>query len=52
MRVYKWDKSAKEIEISNIPKTFKLLKIVPHAIEILGISLKHKGYAPRQMWSP
>ena len=52
LAVYKWEKSAKEIGISNIPKTFKLLKIVPHAIEVLDISLKHKGYAPRQMWSP
>ncbi len=52
LTVYKWEKSAKELGISNIPKTFKLLKIVPHAIEILDISLKNKGYAPRQMWSP
>jgi general stress protein 26 len=52
LAVYKWEKSAKEIGVSKLPTTFKLLKIVPHAIEVLDISLKSKGYAPRQMWSP
>jgi general stress protein 26 len=50
--VYQWEKSAKELGISNLPKTFRLLKIVPHAIEVLDTSLKKKGYAPRQIWTP
>ena len=52
LTVYRWEKSAQEVGISNLPKTFRLLKIVPHAIEVLDISLKKKGYAPRQMWTP
>ena len=51
LEVYQWEKSAKEIGMSQLPKTFRLLKIVPHAIEVLDISLKSKGYAPRQLWT-
>jgi general stress protein 26 len=52
LSVYKWEKTAKELGVPELPKTFRLLKIVPHAIELLDVSLKNKGYAPRQMWAP
>jgi uncharacterized protein YhbP (UPF0306 family) len=52
LAAYQWEKSAKEVGIFNLPKTFRLFKIVPHAIEVLDISLKSKGFAPRQIWTP
>ena len=51
LEVYQWHKSAKEIGLNELPETFELLKIEAHAIEMLDISLKSKGYAPRQLWT-
>ena len=52
LSIYQWQKSAKEIGLKELPETFKLMKINSHAIELLDISLKIKGYAPRQLWIP
>jgi uncharacterized protein YhbP (UPF0306 family) len=52
LEVYQWQKSAKEIGLDQLPESFRLLKIKAHAIEMLDISLKTKGYAPRQIWTP
>ncbi len=51
LSVYQWEKSAKEIGLKELPQSFRLLKITAHAIELLDISLKTKGYAPRQLWT-
>ena len=52
LSIYQWQKSAKEIGLKELPETFRLMKIRAHAIELLDISLKTKGYAPRQLWIP
>jgi general stress protein 26 len=52
LSVYQWQKSAKEIGLKELPESFRLLKITAQAIEVLDISLKTKGYAPRQLWTP
>jgi hypothetical protein len=52
LSIYQWQKSAKEIGLKELPETFRLMKINSHAIELLDISLKIKGYAPRQLWIP
>jgi nitroimidazol reductase NimA-like FMN-containing flavoprotein (pyridoxamine 5'-phosphate oxidase superfamily) len=52
LSVYQWERSAKEIGLKELPESFRLLKVEPHAIEILDVSLKSKGYAPRQLWIP
>ncbi len=52
LEVYQWQKSAKEIGLDQLPESFRLLKVQTHAIEMLDISLKTKGYAPRQLWTP
>jgi len=51
LKVYQWQKSAEEIGLHQLPASFRLLKIEAHAIELLDISLKTKGYAPRQLWT-
>lgn len=52
LSVYQWQKSAKEIGLKELPESFRLLKITAQAIEVLDISLKTKGYAPRELWTP
>jgi nitroimidazol reductase NimA-like FMN-containing flavoprotein (pyridoxamine 5'-phosphate oxidase superfamily) len=52
LEIYQWQKSAKEIGLDQLPESFRLLKVQAHAIEMLDISLKTKGYAPRQIWTP
>jgi len=51
LSVYQWQRSAREIGLKELPESFRLLKITAHAIELLDISLKTKGYAPRQLWT-
>ncbi len=49
--VYQWQKSAREIGMQELPESFRLLKVEPYSVEMLDISLKTKGYAPRQTWT-
>ncbi len=49
--VYQWQKSAREIGMQELPESFRLMKVEPYSIEMLDISMKAKGYAPRQIWT-
>jgi nitroimidazol reductase NimA-like FMN-containing flavoprotein (pyridoxamine 5'-phosphate oxidase superfamily) len=48
LEAYQWEKTAKQLNIKEFPKTVELVKVDPEKIEYVDISLKKMGYSPRQ----
>jgi hypothetical protein len=48
---YQWEKTAKQFGLSEFPKTLQLIRVDPTKIEFIDMSLKKKGYSPRQVLS-
>jgi nitroimidazol reductase NimA-like FMN-containing flavoprotein (pyridoxamine 5'-phosphate oxidase superfamily) len=48
LKVYQWEKTAKELGIKTFPATVGLIKVDPEKIEYIDMSLKKMGYNPRQ----
>ena len=48
LEAYQWEKTAKQLNIKEFPKTVELVKVDPEKIEFVDISLKKMGYSPRQ----
>jgi nitroimidazol reductase NimA-like FMN-containing flavoprotein (pyridoxamine 5'-phosphate oxidase superfamily) len=49
LQAYQWEKTAKESGLSEFPKTLYLIRVDPTKIEFIDMSLKKKGYSPRQV---
>jgi hypothetical protein len=49
LQAYQWEKTAKESGLSEFPKTLHLIRVDPTKIEFIDMSLKKKGYSPRQV---
>jgi hypothetical protein len=49
LKAYRWEKAAKELGITEFPKTVELIKLEPKKIEFVDMSLKKLGYSPRQI---
>jgi general stress protein 26 len=48
LSVYKWQKTASELGIKELPDTVKLLRIETKKAELIDMSLNGKGYSARQ----
>jgi hypothetical protein len=48
LAAYQWEKTAKEFGLKNFPASLALIRIDPVQIELIDVSLKKKGYSPRQ----
>ncbi|MGD0804065.1 MAG: pyridoxamine 5'-phosphate oxidase family protein [Candidatus Bathyarchaeia archaeon] len=46
---YEWEKTATELGVTTFPETVELLKVEPEKIEFIDMSLKKRGYNPRQI---
>jgi predicted pyridoxine 5'-phosphate oxidase superfamily flavin-nucleotide-binding protein len=49
LSVYKWQKTAAELGIKELPETVKFLRIEPKKAELIDMPLNGKGYAARQI---
>jgi nitroimidazol reductase NimA-like FMN-containing flavoprotein (pyridoxamine 5'-phosphate oxidase superfamily) len=48
LEAYQWEKSAKQLNIKEFPKTVELVRVDPEKIEFVDMSLKKECYSPRQ----
>lgn len=48
LAAYQWEKTAKQFGIKAFPASLALIRIDPVQIELIDVSLKKKGYSPRQ----
>jgi nitroimidazol reductase NimA-like FMN-containing flavoprotein (pyridoxamine 5'-phosphate oxidase superfamily) len=48
LEAYQWEKTAKQLNIKEFPKTVELVRVDPEKIEFVDMSLKKEGYSPRQ----
>jgi nitroimidazol reductase NimA-like FMN-containing flavoprotein (pyridoxamine 5'-phosphate oxidase superfamily) len=48
LEAYKWEKTAKEMDLKEFPNTVELVKVDPEKIEFIDMSLRQMGYSPRQ----
>jgi nitroimidazol reductase NimA-like FMN-containing flavoprotein (pyridoxamine 5'-phosphate oxidase superfamily) len=46
---YQWEETAKEFNLQEFPKQLTLIRFDPSKVELLDMSLKKKGYRPRQV---
>lgn len=44
-----WEKTAKEFNLQEFPKSLTLIRVDPLKVELIDMSLKKKGYSPRQV---
>ncbi len=51
LEAYQWEKTAKEFDLQEFPKSLELIRVDPSKVELTDMSLKKKGYSPRQIWS-
>jgi general stress protein 26 len=50
LNAYQWEKTAKEFHLQEFPKSLELIRVDPSKVELTDMSLKKKGYSPRQIW--
>jgi nitroimidazol reductase NimA-like FMN-containing flavoprotein (pyridoxamine 5'-phosphate oxidase superfamily) len=50
LETYQWEKTAKEFNLQEFPKSLQLIQVDPTKVELTDMSLKKKGYSPRQTW--
>jgi nitroimidazol reductase NimA-like FMN-containing flavoprotein (pyridoxamine 5'-phosphate oxidase superfamily) len=50
LEAYQWEKTAKEFHVQEFPKSLELIRVDPSKVELTDMSLKKKGYNPRQIW--
>ena len=50
LEAYQWEKTAKEFDLQEFPKSLELIRVDPSKVELTDMSLKKKGYSPRQIW--
>jgi nitroimidazol reductase NimA-like FMN-containing flavoprotein (pyridoxamine 5'-phosphate oxidase superfamily) len=48
LEAYQWEKTAKQLNIKEFPKTVELVRVDPEKIEFVDMSLKKEGFSPRQ----
>jgi nitroimidazol reductase NimA-like FMN-containing flavoprotein (pyridoxamine 5'-phosphate oxidase superfamily) len=48
LEAYQWEKTAKQLNMKEFPKTVELVRVDPEKIEFIDMSLKKMGYSPRQ----
>jgi nitroimidazol reductase NimA-like FMN-containing flavoprotein (pyridoxamine 5'-phosphate oxidase superfamily) len=49
LAAYRWEKTAKELDLKTFPETgVELVKVEPETIEFIDMSLKKIGFSPRQ----
>lgn len=48
LEAYQWEKTERELNLNEFPKTVELIRIDPEKIEFVDMSLKKMGYSPRQ----
>ena len=48
LEAYQWENTAKQLNITEFPKTVDLVRVDPEKIEFIDMSLKKMGYSPRQ----
>ena len=48
LEAYQWEKTAKQLNVKELPKTVDLVRVDPEKIEFVDMSLKKIGYSPRQ----
>lgn len=48
LAAYQWEKTAREFGIKTFPESLSLIRVDPVQIELIDVTLKKKGYSPRQ----
>ena len=48
LEAYQWEKTAKQLDMKEFPKTVELVRVDPEKKEYIDMSLKKMGYSPRQ----
>jgi nitroimidazol reductase NimA-like FMN-containing flavoprotein (pyridoxamine 5'-phosphate oxidase superfamily) len=48
LEAYQWDKTAKEFNLKTFPASLTMIRVDPIKIELTDVSLRKKGYSPRQ----
>ena len=49
LEAYQWEKTAKEFNLSEFPKSLQLLRVDISKVELIDVTLKEKGYSSRQV---
>jgi nitroimidazol reductase NimA-like FMN-containing flavoprotein (pyridoxamine 5'-phosphate oxidase superfamily) len=49
LEAYQWEKTAKEFNLQEFPKSLQIVRFDPSKVELIDMSLKEKGYSPRQV---
>lgn len=49
LEAYQWEKTAKEFNLQEFPESLTLIRVDASKVELTDISLKKKGYSPRQV---
>lgn len=48
LEAYQWEKTAKEFNLKTFPPSLTMIRVDPSKIELTDVSLRKKGYSPRQ----
>lgn len=48
LQAYQWEKTAKEFNLKTFPAALTMIRVDPTKIELTDVSLRKKGYNPRQ----
>jgi nitroimidazol reductase NimA-like FMN-containing flavoprotein (pyridoxamine 5'-phosphate oxidase superfamily) len=48
LEAYQWEKTAKEFNLKAFPPSLTMIRVNPIKIELTDVSLRKKGYSPRQ----
>jgi nitroimidazol reductase NimA-like FMN-containing flavoprotein (pyridoxamine 5'-phosphate oxidase superfamily) len=49
LEAYQWEKTAKEFNLKAFPPLLTLIRVNPLKIELTDVSLRKRGYSPRQI---
>ncbi len=49
LEAYQWEKTAKEFNLQEFPESLQIIRVDPSKVELTDMSLKKKGFSPRQI---
>jgi len=49
LEAYQWERTAKEFNLKEFPESLRLIRVDPSKFELTDMSLKKKGFSPRQV---
>jgi len=49
LEAYQWEKTAEEFHLQEFPPSLQLIRVDPSKVELVDMSLKKKGFTPRQI---